>query len=127
MILIGKPARVILRFLEDAERLIAAFVPPKSGGTCLGAIAKEYDAPMTPRLDWLHYQVGTHQSDGTFHSLCQRSKRRTTTTLRSSQARKIFSVTVIVPLLPKPKCDEQRQGEGEERKSARAENGRLEL
>jgi hypothetical protein len=68
MILIGKPARVILRFLEDAERLIAAFVPPKSGGTCLGAIAKEYDAPMTPRLDWLHYQVGTHQSDGTFHA-----------------------------------------------------------
>jgi hypothetical protein len=49
---------------------------------------------MTPRLDWLHHQVGTHQSDGTFHSLCQRSK--TTITLRSSQARKIFSVTVIV-------------------------------
>jgi hypothetical protein len=59
-----------------------------------GAIAKEYDAPMTPRLDWLHHQVGTHQSDGTFHSLCQRSK--TTITLRSSQARKIYSVTVIV-------------------------------
>jgi hypothetical protein len=27
-------------------------------------------APMTPRLDWLHYKIGTHQSDGTFHSLC---------------------------------------------------------
>jgi hypothetical protein len=56
-----------------------------------------------------------------------RLSQRTTTTLKSSQARKIFSVTVIVPLLPKPKCGEQRQGEGEERKGARAENGRSEL
>jgi hypothetical protein len=51
---------------------------------------------MTPRLDWLHYKVGTHQSDDTFHSLCERSKRRTTTTLRITPVRKIFSVTVIV-------------------------------
>jgi hypothetical protein len=53
-------------------------------------------ANAPPRLDSLHYQVGTHQSDGTFHSLCQRSKRRTTTTLRSIQAKRIFSVTLIV-------------------------------
>jgi hypothetical protein len=82
-------------------------------------------APMTPRLDWLHYKIGTHQSDGTFHSLCQRSKIRTTITEHPGE--KNFLHYSHCALLPKPKCDEERQGEGEERKGARAENGRSKL
>jgi hypothetical protein len=70
---------------------LGALPPPHWLG---GTIRRSARAPMSPRLDWLHYKIGTHQSDGTFHSLCQRSK--TTITLRSIQARRIFSVIVIV-------------------------------